>query len=142
MWALPGTPGFDKKLVINGSAGIVYDRTVINALQQTQDADSYLFQQTKGNTYGISGDPYDSIKNDKRLDANNGISTVSLTPPASPTAPYQPFSGAALVRHYAYSPCGLQDGYDFNATIDPSLKTPYNMVFNFGVQRQMPGIWS
>lgn len=131
-------PTFARKLVINGSAGIVYDRTVINAIQQTQDADSYLFQQTKGNTYGISGDPYDSIKNDKRLDANNGISTVTLTAPASPKPPYQPFTGSAACAAYNYSPCGLQDGYDFNATIDPSLATPYNLVFNFGVQQQMP----
>jgi hypothetical protein len=131
-------PGFDKKLVINGSGGIIYDRTVINAVQFIQDGYSYLFQQTKGNTYGTVGDPYDSIKNDKRLDANNQITTVTLTPPATPTPPYAPFSGAACAG-YNYSPCGLQNGLAFNsALIDPTLQTPYNMVFNFGVQRQLP----
>ena len=58
-------PGFDKKMVINGGAGIVYDRSVILAIQYLQDKYSYLFQQTKDNTFGIPGDPYDSIKNDK-----------------------------------------------------------------------------
>src|SRR5208282_5151188 len=81
-------PGFDKKLVINGSGGIIYDRTVINAVQSIQDGYSYLFQQTKGNPYGTVGEPYDNLKNDKRLDANNQISTVNLTPPATPTPPY------------------------------------------------------
>src|SRR5579872_4752601 len=46
------SPGFDKKTVFNGSLGIVYDRTVINAVQALQDTDSYLFQQTKPNVYG------------------------------------------------------------------------------------------
>jgi hypothetical protein len=130
-------PGFDKKMVINGSASVIYDRTVINAIQGIQDADSYLFQQTKGNPYGTLGDPYDSIKNNARLDSNNQISTVTLTPPNTPLPPYQPFTGGACAG-YNYSPCGLQNGLDFNATIDPSLQTPYNMVFNFGLQRQMP----
>ena len=103
-------PWFDKKLVINGGAGIVYDRTIINALQQIQDADSYLFQQTKGNTYGIPADPYDAIKSDKRLDANNGISTVTLTPPATPASPYQPLVGTALVRimHIRRAACRMR----------------------------------
>ena len=131
-------PGFDKKMVINGSASISYDRTVINAIQGAQDVDSYLFQQTKGNTYGTQGDPYDSLKNNARLDANNQISTVTLTPPASPRPPYQPFTSASLCANYNYSPCGLQEGLAFNTTIDPTLQTPYNINFNFGIQRQIP----
>lgn len=130
-------PSFDKKLVINGSASITYDRTVINAIQHTQDADSYLFQQTKGNSYGTPSDPYDSLKKDARLDANNQISTVTLTAPATPTPPYQPFTSASACAPYNYSPCGLQEGLAFNATIDPTLQTPYNMNFNFGIQRQI-----
>jgi Carboxypeptidase regulatory-like domain len=125
-------PGFDKKLVINAGAGVIYDRTVINALQFIQDGDSYLFQQTKGNVYGIHADPYDSLATDKRLDANNGITTVTLTPPATPTPPYQPFVDANG------NPFGLQNGLEFNATIDPALQNPYSIQFNAGAQRQMP----
>jgi len=130
--AFSWNPGFDhKKTVFNASAGIVYDRTVINAVQQTQDGYSYLFQQTKGNSYGSATDPYDSIKNDARLDGNNQISTVTLSPPATPKAPYLPFVTGGV-------PYGLQNGLAFNATIDPALQTPYNLVFNAGMQRQMP----
>lgn len=130
-------PGFDKKLVINGSAGVVYDRTVIGAIQAIQDQYSYLFQQQKQNNYGTAGATYNSIKTDKRLDSSNQISTVTLTAPATPKAPYQPFVGSTACAGLAYSPCGLQIGV-FNSTIDPSLQTPYNLVFDFGIQRQIP----
>jgi hypothetical protein len=124
-------PGFDKKTVFNASAGIVYDRTIINALQHTQDADSYLFQQTAPTPLGVPGDATSSIATSPRLDSNNQISTVTLTPPASPRPPYQPFTTNGV-------PFGLQNGLAFNATIDPSLKNPYSIIFNGGIQREMP----
>jgi hypothetical protein len=124
-------PGFDKKSVFNGSVGVVYDRTVIAAIQAIQDVDSYLFQQTKPTPEGVQNNPYASVKQDPRLDKNNGISTVPLTPPATPTPPYQPFTVAGM-------PNGLQNGLAFNATIDPSLKTPYSISFNAGWQRSLP----
>jgi hypothetical protein len=132
-------PGFDKKLVINGGGGIAYDRTVTMAIQGFQDQYSYLFQQVKGNSYGIQGDPYDSVKTGARLDANNQISTVTLTAPATPRPPYQPYNSASACAPYNYMPCGLQNGLGFNATIDPGLQIPYNIDFNFGIQRQLPG---
>lgn len=125
-------PGFDRKMVLNASGSIVYDRTIINAIQNIQDQYSYLFQQTKTSSFGSSTDPYGSLKNDQRLDSNNSIAGVTLTPPATPKAPYQPFvdnTGA---------PFGLQNGGAFNSTIDPGLQTPYNIMFNAGIQRQMP----
>ena len=124
-------PGFDKKTVINGGSGILYDRTVINAIQRLQDSYSYLFQQTKSTSEGISGDSYDSIKNDPRLDSKNAITAVPLSPPPTPAAPYQPFTSGGI-------PFGLSNGLAFNETIDPSLKTPYSITYNFGLQRQMP----
>jgi Carboxypeptidase regulatory-like domain len=135
-FAFAYNPGFDKKTVFNGGAGIVYDRTIINAIQQIQDQDSYLFQQTKGNPQGIPGDPVDSIKNDPRLDANSGISTVTLTPPSTPKPPYLPFVNTDCSPTPA--PCGLQNGLAFNATIDPALKTPYSISYNFGMQTELP----
>ncbi len=131
-FAFAYNPDFDKKTVFNGSIGIVYDRTVVNAIQQIQDADSYLFQQTKSTSEGIPGDPYDSIRTDPRLDANNGISTVSITAPASPKAPYEPFVNNGV-------PFGLQNGLAFNAAIDPALKTPYSISYNAGIQHTFDG---
>ncbi len=51
--------------------------------------------------------------------------------PSTPTAPYTPYTAGGV-------PNGLQLGYAFNATIDPSLKTPYNLIFNAGMQRKLP----
>ncbi len=131
-FAFAYNPGFDKKTVFNGSAALVYDRTVVNAIEQIQDADSYLFQQTEATAEGNPGDPYQSIKTDPRLDSMNGISTVTIVPPATPKAPYQPFVANGL-------PFGLQSGGAFNATIDPALKTPYSIVYNAGMQTSMRG---
>ena len=128
----PGTQASTRS-VINGGAGLVYDRTVINAVQQIQDAYSYLFQQTKSISEGIPGDPYDSIKGDPRLNASNQIpSTVPIVAPATPKAPYQPFTTGGV-------PYGLTNGLAFNSTIDPGLKTPYSIYYNFGVQHQFQG---
>jgi hypothetical protein len=123
-------PGFDKKLVINASAGIVYDRTIINAAQALQDNYSYLLQQTKPNVYGNS-DPYTSLLNGPRLDNNNVLTNGGLTAPATPTPPYEPFVTNGV-------PYGLTTYQAYNATIDPSLKTPYSIIFNGGLQRSLP----
>ena len=125
-------PSWDQKTVFNGSVGIVYDRTIINAVQFIQDQDSYLFQQTLPTSLGISGDPYNSIKTGPRLDSKNGISTVPITPPATPKPPYQPFVQDGV-------PYGLSIGSAFNATIDPKLKTPYSIAFNAGMQHAFAG---
>ena len=134
-------PGFDKKrMVINASGGISYDRTVITAIMRLQDANSYLFQQPLPLPQGISGDPYDSIKSGPRLDKANDLSNVSgIVAPPTPKSPYLPFANPTSCAGLPVNPCGLFLGSAFNsATIDPGLKTPYNINFNFGVQRQMP----
>jgi hypothetical protein len=132
-------PGFDKKMVINGSGGIVYDRNVINAIQALQDRYSYLFQQEITTSEGIAGNVYGAIASGPRLDKNNNISTVPIAPPASPKSPYLPFATDSYCGSLGLpNPCGLADGYAFNETIDPSLKTPYSFIFNFGVQRTLP----
>ena len=135
-------PSFDRNAVFNGSVGLVYDRTIINAVEQIQDQYSYLFQQTKSTSEGIPQDPYNSIRLDPRLDSKNGISTVTLTPPATPKPPYQPFVNTDCAPASAPNtplPCGLQNGLAFNSTIDPALKTPYSIVYNAGMQRSFGG---
>jgi hypothetical protein len=123
-------PGFDKKLVINASGGVIYDRTVIAAVQNQQDTDSYLFQQVKPNVYGNS-DGYTALLNDPRLDKNNVLTNGGITPPATPKPPYEPFVTNGV-------PTGILSYQAYNSTIDPSLKTPYNIIFNAGIQRELP----
>jgi hypothetical protein len=125
-------PGFDRKSVFNGSAGMVYDRTIVNAIQHLQDVYSYLFQQTASTAEGIHNDPYDSIATDPRLAASDGTLPITLTAPSTPKPPYEPFTTDGV-------PFGLQNGLAFNETIDPSLKTPYSFIFNAGFQTSFPG---
>ena len=131
-------PSWDKKSVFNASIGMVYDRTIINAVQFIQDQDSYLFQLTNPVAEGNPQDPYDSIRNDPRLDKSNGLSNVvGIAPPTPPKSPYQPFANANQCAGLP-NPCGLALGSAFNATIDPSLKTPYSISINAGMQHAFP----
>ena len=133
-------PSFDRKMVINFGGGLVYDRTIIMAIMGIQDSDSYLFQQSKPIPLGIGGDPWDSFATGPRLDSNNNISAVNITAPASPVAPYAPFTSSSFCGAIGYpAPCGLALGSAFNATIDPTLKTPYSIQFNAGVQHELRG---
>jgi hypothetical protein len=125
-------PSFDKKMVINGGGGVVYDRTIISAVQSQQDVDSYLFQQTKPNVYG-NANGYTALANDPRLDPApiNVLTNGSITPPATPKPPYEPFVTNGV-------PYGITTYQAYNTTIDPSLKTPYSIIFNGGIQRSLP----
>ena len=130
-FAFAYSPSFDRKTVFNGGAGIVYDRTVINAVQYQQDQHSYLFQQSLNTPYGTAGDARGSLLSDPRLGANSSIPPVS--PPPAITIPYQPFVDNTG------TPFGLANGQAFNTIIDPALKTPYSIGFNFGFQHEFPG---
>jgi hypothetical protein len=137
-FAFAYNPEFDKKTVISGSANVVYDYTIVNALQFQQLQASYLFEASNNNLFGIAGDPYDSLASS---DPNTGglprFAGVSSPPPA-PTAPtittpFQPF--VVNVPNYGPYPYGLPYG-EFNILVNPQLKTPYNIVYDFGVQHE------
>ena len=114
-------PSYLPKTVFNGSAGIVYDRTVLNALNFVQDQSSYLFQNSVETDYG-------DLTNDPRTGTN--FSFPGNTAPAI-THPYTPFvSGGA--------PYGIGELSSFNTVIDPHLKDPYSIALNAGVQQQLP----
>jgi hypothetical protein len=133
------SPGWDKRTVFNAGGGVVYDRTIINAVQFIQDQDSYLFQLTNPIALGNPEDPYDSIRTDPRIDKNNGLSNVpGVAPPTPPKAPYSPFNSVAQCSPNP-TPCGLNLGSAFNATIDPGLKTPYSIAINGGMQTAFRG---
>ena len=120
------TPGFDLSTVFNGSASVVYDRTVVNAILNQQIEFSYLFQQNVTNQNGNNSNPTGSVANDPRL-----ANAPTVTAPATPKAPFQPWVTAGV-------PYGLQQG-QFNTTVDPNLKTPYSILLSFGMQHQFQG---
>ncbi|HVW78838.1 MAG TPA: TonB-dependent receptor [Alloacidobacterium sp.] len=126
--AFAWNPKFDTSSVFNGSFGIVYDRTIISAVQYQQVQFSYLFQQGFTQNNGDGTDPSGSLKNDPRFD-----SPPAAPVPPTPKPPYQPYVDATG------TPYGLQNGGAFNETIDPNLKTPYSMIMSFNFEHQLPG---
>jgi hypothetical protein len=129
-FAFAYNPSFNPKTVINGGVGIVYDQTIVNAVQYQQSQFSYLFQASATQPFGTSNDPTGSLINDARF---SGVDTPP-PPPTAPaiTKPFTPFvddTGA---------PFGLQNGQAFNEIIDPNLKTPYSIQYNFGVEHEFP----
>ncbi len=133
-FAFAYNPSFDRKTVFNGGAGVVYDRTVVNAVQYQQDQHSYLFQQSNTTPFGVLNMPVQSLATDPRLLANNALPpAAAVQPPPAIKAPYQPFVDPVN------GPYGLVNGNAFNTIIDPALKTPYSIEYNAGVQHEFVG---
>lgn len=125
--AFAWNPEFDHKSVFHGNFSVIYDRTVVSAVQYQQDQYSYLFQQPFTVNNGDGTDPEGSLATDPRYDA--------LPPapvPATPKPPYTPYVDEDG------NPSGLVTS-QFNEMIDPRLKTPYSMLINFGFQHEFPG---
>jgi hypothetical protein len=122
------SPGFDKKSVFRGGIGIVYDHSLINALQFQQLQTSYVFEASNVNLFGTPGDPTATVMSAPRF---AGLSS----PPPAPDAPavvtpFQPFVSGGF-------PYGLEYG-EFNLMMDTQLKTPYNIQTDFGFQHEFP----
>jgi hypothetical protein len=128
--AFAWSPVPDSKTVFNGGAGIIYDHTVVNAVQYQASQYSYLFQSAASLPFGTSGDPVTSLKSDPRF----GGFTTPPAPPAAPAAikpPFTPFVSGGV-------PYGLANGGAFNEGVDKNLKTPYSIQFSLGMQHQFP----
>jgi hypothetical protein len=123
-------PSFSRKTVINGSAALVYDRTVINAINFLQDQLSFLFYNSSTNEFGGSGGVASAMQTVPRFGAKLAYSSA-LNPVGTPiTAPYVPYVSGG-------SPFGLAEGTE-GFVIDPILKDPYSIAINFGFQQELP----
>jgi hypothetical protein len=119
--------------VFRGGAGIIYDHTVISAIQYQQTQYNYLFKNSVNDPMGSQGNAYGSYQTLSRF---SGLSTPP-TPPVAPaiTIPYTPWTlnpGTSSAFPY-----GLIDG-EFNETIDPHFKNPFSFLPTFGMQHEFP----
>ncbi|WP_263350742.1 carboxypeptidase-like regulatory domain-containing protein [Acidicapsa acidisoli] len=130
-FAFAYTPTNSPKTVFNGSANIIFDRTVINAVNFIQDQSSYLFQASAANIYGLT-DPTASLAVEPRFTSIDSIPT----PPVAPviTTPYTPYVSGVGANA---TPFGLANG-EFQTAIDPGLRNPYSIAFNAGFQHEFP----
>ncbi len=112
----------------NASAGIIYDRTVINAVNFIQDQSSQLFQSSASINYGQT-DPRAALATDPRI----GPGLAVPPPPSAPTIaiPQTPYVTATG------TPIGLPNNI-FNYVVDPTLKDPYSIAFTGGFEHQFP----
>jgi hypothetical protein len=125
---------FNPKTVFNIGASILFDQTIINAVQYQESQYDYLFQASANEPFGSPGNANASLLDDTRFTGLNS----PIAPPAAPTitTPFLPFvsgSGSSAV------PFGLANGQAFNETIDHNLKTPYSIQFTYGFQHEFPG---
>jgi hypothetical protein len=117
-----------RQTVVRASAGLIYDRTVINAVNFIQDQSSQLFQVVGlTNNYGANGAD-DALANDPRIGAN-------LSGPGFPSAPTitTPFTPGVANG----TPDGLANNV-FNDIVDPTLKDPYSIAITAGVEQNLP----
>ncbi len=130
-FAFAYSPYNSRKTVINGSAGIIYDRTVINSVNFLQDQASYLFFNQQFSQFGGSS-VREALASVPRLGTNLAYPT-SLNPAPAPVAPpYTPNVDSTG------TPFGLAAGaYTF--VISPNLKDPYSISLNAGIQQELPG---
>ncbi|MGA2250027.1 carboxypeptidase regulatory-like domain-containing protein [Terracidiphilus sp.] len=119
--------------VFRGGGGIVYDHTVISAIQYQQTQFNYLFKNSVNDPMGTTGNAYGSYQTLGRF---NGLSTPP-TPPSAPAiaTPYYPWVQNAGTS--SAFPNGLLNGED-NETIDPHFKNPFSFLPTFGMQHEFP----
>ena len=140
------------KTVFNAGAAILYDQTVVNAVQYQESQYDYAIQENNlTNVLGNSSE--DSAQLLGNSVANGGLPRFSglNNPPSAPatpaiTRPLYPFTQLSSIGLCGPGsggtgtvPCGLAAGNAFNETIDPSLKTPYSIELNLGFEHQLPG---
>ena len=124
--ALNWQPGFDQSTTFSVGAGMVYDRTIVNAVMYQQEQFSYLFQQGFTQNNGDGTDPRGSLATDPRYD-NPPPAPV----PTTPKPPFLPYVSGGV-------PFGLQNGGAFNEMINPDLKTPYSIALDASFQHEFP----
>jgi len=124
-FAFAYNPSFAPKTVFNGSAALVYDRTVITAINNLQSQLSFLFENSATNQLGDLSNP------DERLGPN-----LSYDPTLDPT-PSAIASGFIPFVDPVFGPYGLADGEE-GFDIDPGLRDPYSISLNAGVQQEIP----
>jgi Carboxypeptidase regulatory-like domain len=120
----------DRKTVIRAGSGIIFDHPGTEALNFEQNRNSYLFSSQTQTNYG-TGDPATDLANDPRY---TGVTDLppGMSPPQQPTIPFTPYVDSNGI---AYG----EAVNTFNYAIDRNLKTPYNIVYTFGIQRELPG---
>jgi hypothetical protein len=108
---------------------MAFDR-VGGAITFIQNQVDYLFNNSASRSFGTL-DPTSSLASDPRFSGLNTLPPAAVIPPPTITVPFVPFVENGV---------GFGDGNgELNYTIDKNFKIPYSHMFNFGIQRELPG---
>lgn len=121
----------DRKTVIRGGFGMVYDHAAVNSIQFVQNQVAAVFVNGITANYPLSGAGSSAAAT---LAAGPFFNTIGEVPAGLPSAPavtvpytpYTDFVGSGILNN------------TLNDAFDPNFKTPYSEMISFGVQREMP----
>jgi len=116
----------DRKTVIRFGGGIVFDHTIMSAVNFFNDQSSFVFAQNVPTVYqnGLATDP--------RFMASGTL--PPLNPPQTVAVPFTPY----LLPPGRFKYSGLV-GNQGEVAIDPHYRTPYSETLTLGIQRELPG---
>jgi hypothetical protein len=132
----------NRQTSIRAGFGLDYDNNLIGQGFEL-DETSFLFSNTIPGNFG-TGDPGIDLVNDPRFVCPAPCTNLSnslpapLPPGTTPRPTFTPNLDASG------NPVGFFNGGFGSGTFfsfDPHYKTPYEMHFSFGIQRQLPGNW-
>jgi hypothetical protein len=134
----------NRQTSIRAGFGLDYDNNLIGQGFEL-DETSFLFSNTIPGNYG-AGDPNGDLINDPRFTCPNPCTgpalAAALPAPLPPGTTPRPTFTPNLDQNgnpIGFFNGGFGEGSFFN--FDPHYKTPYEMHFSFGIQRQLPGNW-
>jgi hypothetical protein len=116
----------DRKTTIRTGGSIVYDR-VAGTVSFLADQLSFLFQNSASQLFGQAS-PTGSLLTDPRFTSLTSP-PVAVVPPVV-TRPIAPFVQSGV-------PVGEAED-QFIYAVDPNFRTPYEYMFGFGIQRELP----
>jgi hypothetical protein len=124
----------DRKTTVRLGGSILYDR-IAGGASFGLDQNTFLFDSSSTNNYGIPQDPYDSLATDPRFAGFKSFPAGFFPTPPSVAAPNTPNVDANG------NPIGLAQlgGFPSFFQFDRHARTPYADLINFGIQRELPG---
>ena len=123
----------ERKTTIRLGGAMLHDR-IGGGASFGLDQNTFLFDSSANNAFGVAGDPVASLATDPRF---NGLNTNL---PPFPTAPNtKPPSTPNLDS--SGTPIGTSQlgGFPAFFQFDRNTKNPYAILLNFGIQRELPG---
>lgn len=123
----------ERKTTLRLGGAMLYDR-IGGGASFGLDQFTFLFDSASNNAFGAAGDPVTSLATDPRF---NGLSTNFPPFPAPPSvkAPVTPNVDSGG------NPIGTSQlgGFPGFFQFDRNTKSPYSILLNFGIQRELPG---